>query len=283
MFTVPSGPLPVILSPHGHWNDTVMYARIRENKQLLCASLARMGAMVFAYDMIGYGDADQVSHKHPKAVALQTWNSIRALDYLLSLPEADSQRVGVTGASGGGTQTFLLTAVDPRVTVSAPVVQVSAHFFGGCMCESGMPIHKSGEHQTSNVEIAALAAPRPLLVVSDGEDWTQNTPRVEFPYLQHIYQLHGLEDGVRNVHLASEGHDYGINKRKAVYPFFAEHLSLNRFAIEDNMGTVREEGIEILGPDALSVFDAEHPRPGYAVIGDEAVSALWANRMLAEE
>lgn len=266
------GPFPGVLAPHGH--DAQSEGRFREPVQKRSATLARMGAVVFAWDMIGYGDATQSAHRIPEAFRLQSINSIRALDFLLSLPDVDSTRIAVTGESGGGTQSFMLAALDPRVRVSVPVVMVSAHFFGGCVCESGMPVHRGSGYQTVNAEIAALTAPRPMLLVSCGGDWTRNTPRVEFPFMQGIYGLYGRSGLVENVHLADEQHDYGPGKRAAMYPFLAKHLGLDLRSVTGSDGKVDESASVLLSREQLSSFTADHPLPSNAVRGDAAVSAL---------
>lgn len=249
-----------ILSPHGHLKDK----RLTDYVQLRSGYLASKGAIVFAYDMVGYAESNQVRHKMPISLLLQTWNSKRVLDYLISLPEVDADRIGMTGGSGGGTQTFVLTAIDPRVKVSVPVVQVSAHFFGGCACESGMPIHKTANFQTNNVEVAALAAPRPMLLISNGDDWTRNTPNVEYPYIKKVYKAMGVQQRLKNVHLANEKHDYGISKRKAAYAFFSEHLKLDG-GHSDDSNTPDESFIKVLSPEDLMVFTPENPRPQTAL------------------
>jgi uncharacterized protein len=268
------GKAAAILCPHGHARN--LDARFLEYTQLRCGNLARMGAVVFAYDMVGYSDSKQCTHKIPKAFQLQAINSIRALDFLLSLPKIDKNRVGVTGESGGGTQTFMLTALDDRIKVSVPVVMVSAHFFGGCVCESGMPVHKKSidNFQTNNVEIAALAAPRPMLIISDGDDWTKNTPSVEFPFLQKIYGLFDKTSIVENTHLATEKHDYGPSKRAAAYRFLAKHLQLDLSKVTKADGSIDESNVKPLERKLLEVFDEQHPLPSTAAMGDAAVMAL---------
>ncbi|MGI8959447.1 MAG: acetylxylan esterase [Bryobacteraceae bacterium] len=183
--------------------------------------------------MVGYDDTIQVPHEWGgphgfgdlreelwsfNTLGLQLWDSMRAIDFLQSLPEVDPERIGVTGASGGGTQTFLISAVDPRVKVAAPVNMISAHMQGGT-CESADGLRLG----TFNVEIGALMAPRPLLLVSATGDWTKNTPKEEFPAIQSIYRLYGEPELVQSIQITSL-HNYNQESREAVYRFFGKYL-----------------------------------------------------------
>ncbi|MCU0226879.1 MAG: dienelactone hydrolase family protein [Bryobacterales bacterium] len=220
----PAGKVPAILHPHGHWT----YGRL-ENQPLYSAptfgiNMARQGFVVFAYDMVGYNDTPQTPHRFTgKAeqlwqftpLGLQTWNSIRALDFLEALPDVDPKRIGATGASGGGTQTFLLAAIDERVAAAAPVNMVSLVMQGGCICENAPHLRVD----TQNVEIAALTAPRPQLIVAATGDWTRNVPTLEFPAVQKIYALYAAANQVEHVQFDAP-HNFHKPSREAVYAFF---------------------------------------------------------------
>ena len=271
------GPSPVILNPHGHFfneqdpSSKVDSGRYRADMQYRCAAFAKMGAIALSYDMYAWGESvlmtgDPLAHETGFAAAIQTWNSIRALDFLLSLPGADKKRVAVTGASGGGTQTILVAALDDRVTVSIPVVMVSATFFGGCPCESGLPVHgECSGHKTNNDEIAAMIAPRPLMLLSDGDDWTRAVPGTDYPYLQKIYGFYGKQSDVESVFLSGDRHDYGTTKRFPMYKFISKHLGLNIDAITGKDGKIDESGITIQPNKDLLVFGPDHVLPKNAL------------------
>ena len=260
--TTATGKLPAVLSPHGHWFKPEDYGRFRPDMQKRCASLARMGSIVFAWDMFGTGEDIQHEHKKdPDAIKWQTYNSIRILDWISAMPDVDIENIGVTGASGGGTQTFLISAIDDRIKVSVPVVMVSAHFFGGCVCESGKPIHKKGDFETDNVEIAASFAPKPLLLIGDGDDWTRNLPEVEFPFVQHIYRLFNAEENTEYAFFKDEVHDYGFSKRVPVYKFLAKHLDLDLKKITNNKGEIDESFVKLLDTTSLKSYPDRNLAP----------------------
>jgi hypothetical protein len=241
--------------------------------------LAKMGAVVFSYEMFGYGESlfqiTPADHRTSFTSTMQTNNSIRVIDFLTSLPYVDPKRIAVTGESGGGTQSFLLTALDDRITVSVPVVMVSSYFQGGCACESGLPIHSCTDLMTNNVEIAAMASPRPLLIISDGNDWTSHNPVIELPYLQKVYALYGKQGNVQNFHLPNEGHDYGVSKRMALYDFLAPHLGLNINAVKDKSGKIDESKVTIENWDALLVFGKAENLPANALKGLDKIKAAF--------
>ena len=269
---VGQGPFPAVLSAHGHWT----YGRF-ENSPLVSGpgraiTLARQGFVVFTYDMIGYNDSRQLTHTFggPREhlwglslAGLQLWNSIRSLDFLESLSYVKRDAIGITGESGGGTQTFLLAAADQRVAAAVPVNMISLHMQGGCLCENPPGLRLD----TTNVEIAATIAPRPPLMVSATGDWTAETLEVEYPAVRALYALAGAQDRVSAVRFTAE-HNYNKDSREAMYGWMARWLK----------GAPSSERVPepSFSPDALPALLVFHGRslPDRAVKA-EALTAFW--------
>jgi hypothetical protein len=286
------GKLPAVLSPLGHWpQGRFTDVDRKEARQLIvdgaerfesgarspmqarCVQLARMGCVVFHYDMVGYADSRQLQHNagtrpetsDPKAwgfyspqaearlqsiFGLQTYNSIRALDFLCSLPDVDPARIGVTGESGGGTQTFILCAIDPRPVVAMPVVMVSTAMQGGCACENGLYLRIG----TGNIELAGLFAPKPLGLIA-ADDWTNEIATKGLPELKKLYRLFAADDMVMAKPLLQFPHNYNFVSRGVMYKWFNKHLKLK---LEE---PIVEEDFQLLSEAEMSVWDAQHPVP----------------------
>jgi hypothetical protein len=274
---------PAVLCPHGHWANGRFYEasekavdaelnsgaeKTREGAkyplQARCAQLARVGSVVFHYDMVGVADSQQIGHRAgfldvdaelrlQNFMGLQTWNSIRALDFLISLPDVDASRIGVTGASGGGTQTFMLCAIDDRPAAAFPAVMVGTAMQGGCICENASYLRIEG----NNIQLAACFAPKPL-GMSAANDWTVDIMTKGLPELKQIYRLYADKGVSENSVMAQHfpfGHNYNQVSRELMYNFFNKHLKFGHKEV------IVEEPFVPVPPKELSVYDAEHPRP----------------------
>jgi len=297
-----AGPFPAVLHAHGHWAHGRLQMESdapkaepapakpgpgRGNLPAIGVNLARQGFVVFDWDMVGYNDTNQVPDHRAFAkdarlwlwnislLGLQLWNSIRAVDYISSLPDVDKKRLGMTGASGGGSQTFLLCAVDGRIAACVPVNMVSASMQGGCLCENGPGLRLG----TDNVEIASLMAPRPQLLVAATGDWTKNVPKEEWPALRKIYDLYGKGERTAATQFNYE-HNFNVESREAMYSWFG------RWLLDDaDAGHFREQPFTTDAKN-LRVWDEKHPRPADALTEaqliqklkdavEQRLSALW--------
>jgi dienelactone hydrolase len=306
-----SGKAPIVLCPHGHWLHGRFYDHGEENikkelqtggekfskggrfpLQARCFQLAKMGCVVFHYDMLGYADSApitmDVAHLFKKQrsplsqpdrwglfsaqaelrllspLGIQTFHSVRALDFVLSLPDVDSSRIGVTGASGGGTQTFLLMAVDDRPTAAFPAVMVSTKMQGGCTCENASYLRVG----TGNIELAALTAPRPL-GMSAADDWTKELETLGLPELKKLYALMGVPDHVEGKYFPFP-HNYNYPSRAMMYEFFNKHLALGAIS------PILEPDFDPLSQEELTVWNNEHPKPAMTEDAEVAVLAELA-------
>lgn len=269
-----------VLFAHGHWRDGRMYdageneaakeiagkgeqfsAGARYPLQALPVGLVRLGAVVFHYDMVGYADSLAIPHREgfgdmrstlwqQNLMGLQTLNSLQSLEFLSNLPDVDPKRIGMTGASGGGTQTFILCALDSRPAACFPAVMVGTAMQGGCVCENANYLRIG----TNNVAFAAMAAPMPQ-AQSAADDWTIDIETKGLPELKKIYGLYGAEDKIAAKCFPQFKHNYNQVSRQMMYAWFNTHLGLGA------TGDLVEKDFTPVPPAELTVFDAAHPAP----------------------
>ena len=277
------GPFPGVLSPHGHWKDGRFTMEPNGHLPARGITFARLGFVCFMYDMVGYADFKQLPHNYQDPAwgvglfGLQTWNSLRAVDFMASLPDVDPKRLGCTGASGGGTQTFILTAIDDRIACAAPVNMVAAEFQGGCSCENAPFLRID----LNNVEIAAATAPRPLLLVACTGDWTKNTPTLEGPGVLEAYKNLGVPERLRWVQMEAP-HNYNKDSREAVYAWFVRWLQggPDQPKIEEPaLPAVKREDLSI-GRLPEGAVDAEGLKQVLRKAVREQLSGLWTAERL---
>ncbi|MCE9631290.1 MAG: acetylxylan esterase [Planctomycetia bacterium] len=290
--------VPAVLCPHGHWENARFqdvtaehvaremrtgaerFANAARNPvQAGCVQLARMGCVVFQWDMLGYCDSTQISYArahrftaqehgtevtddgwllysplaeaHAQSVmGLQTLAALRSIDFVAGLPEVDPARIGITGASGGGTQSFIAAALDQRIGVAFPAVMVSTGMQGGCTCENACGLRVG----TGNVEIACLIAPRPLGLTA-ADDWTKTMPEDGFPQMRELYGLFAARERVALFPALQFGHQFNHGSRGAMYSWMNRHLQLR---LEE---PIEERDFTWLGRDALTVWEVDGERP----------------------
>jgi len=260
--------------------------------QSMCVQLARMGCVVWQIDALSDSDSKQFSpeviHKFAKqrpemnrtegwglyspqaeanlqsVMGLQTLNSIRSIDFLLTLPEVDPTRLAVTGSSGGGTQTMLLAATDPRLALSYPVVMVSTAMQGGCSCENATLLRVN----SGNVEIAALFAPKPQ-GMNTANDWTKEMATKGFPDLQTLYGLYGKKDFVTLQRGEHFPHNYNAVSRMGFYEVLNRHFKLGQAS------PIVEKDYVPLPKEKLTVWDDAHPAPKSGDLEFERCLLKW--------
>lgn len=251
---------PAILNVIGHWMEQRLTRMDTADYPQQIANFARMGFICLVTDMIGTVDSRQLSHEYgggekelwlSNGLGVQLWNNIRALDLLCSMPEVDADNIGVTGASGGGSQTLFLSLLDERIKAAAPINMISLHMQGGCMCENAAGLRRD----TDNTEMCAMLAPRALFLAGSTGDWTKYLETAELPGVLEAYRQYGAEDMVEHFYQDAP-HQYNDKTRHRVYSFFARHL----------MGCDPEwveQPIEVDDLSALTWFNGNGHAPGF--------------------
>ncbi len=211
---------------------------------------------------------------------VETWNAMRAMDYLVSRPEVDAERIGATGISGGGIGTFWIAAADERVKVAAPVSGMGDLTFYAA--EDGISRHCDcfffyNRARWNWTTVSSLICPRPLLFVNSDNDVYFPMPNNEriIARLERLYSLFGASDLVDAV-ISVGGHGYRTDIRRAVYEFLNYHLKGDARRVVDADAGLNADGSIPIERKLLRVFpeDADFPADRINTKIDEQFVAL---------
>ena len=252
-----AGKHPAVLFAMGHWEEGKPYG------QEIAGNLARKGFVVLVFDPMGQGERQQAyearsgrsliggsvnQHMLNGATSLLIGDGLmryfvndgmRGIDYLITRPEVDAERIGMTGCSGGGTVTTFVSALDPRVKVAAPAcyMQTFRALVNGPTGDSEQSnpgFVAMGLDQTDLVE---LFAPKPWLISSTQQDFfTPAGAKPVFEEARRWYALYGAEDRIKWVVGPGE-HGTPVEVREAIYDWMIRWLA------KDSKASAKEEDI----------------------------------------
>jgi dienelactone hydrolase len=273
--------LPAVLSVHGHWS----WARMDPHVQSRCIGLAKLGYVVLCVDAFGAGEraiepgpgtyhgalvGASLWPVGTPLLGLQVYDNRRAVDYLISRPEVDSDKLAVTGASGGGNQTLYAGATDERLCAVIPVCGIGTYesylTTACCVCE----VNAGGATYATTGDLLAMIAPRALLVISATRDAFQFSVGEAAKSVAHArerFRLMGHEAKIRHTAIES-GHDYNQPMREAMYGWLEKWLRGR-----GDGAPIREPDLKLEEVDALRCFAGGRPRPSSIVTIPE-----WAHR-----
>ena len=313
-----AGPFPAVLSPCGHSVNGKAY----ETYQHLFIGLAKRGYVVLTYDPMGQGERYQywdflhheiflkgTDNQHAMAGLQETlfgqnlaryfvWDGIRALDYLVSLPEVDASRVGATGSSGGGTHTTYISMLDPRVKVASSVTYITS--LRKKIEARALDLEADPEQDIpgllaaglDNTEFVSMIAPRPVLIGAATRDFLPiEGTRQAFAELQELYRKLGAPERIKMTEF-DHRHMYSQPLREATYAWFDHWLKgVDAEAHEPEIVTEKDETLQctptgqvITSLGGKRVYDFNHAQAERVLRGLETLrhsSAFHAN--LAEK
>lgn len=301
-------PAPGVLIPSGHSKE----GKAADYNQAAAQLCARNGMVALAYDPIGQGERLQFpggddpdgqkvtwgTHQHnvignPQLLVgeffgtWRAWDGIRALDYLLSRPEVDPQRIGVTGCSGGGTLTTLLTALDRRITMSAPSCYVTSwrrDIENELAADSEQMPPRAHALGIAQHDLLLMNAPDALILLTAAEDFfDQRGSREAFERLAHVYELLGARDRLA-YYVGPGGHGYPPAMRDAMAAHFTRAAGLPLHATdasfleepEEALRCTRSGQVAELNPTWAWQFTAQRSRELAAQRGAPAGEELLA-------